>query len=100
VNTGGICNDEEAYNSMRDLTDENFKAAFELPLRRTDNLQFTVHHYAADIKYTMTDFCAKSKDELDDFVADTLRTGSVFVKVRCICRWCVPSLALELASFE
>ncbi len=100
VKTGGICNDEEAYNSMRDLTDKNFKAAFSLPRQRTDNLQFTVHHYAADIKYTMTDFCAKSKDELDDFVADTLRTGSDFVKVRCICPRYVPSLAVELASDE
>ena len=80
ANDGGTCDDAKTYDAMKTAY-ANGTSAVSFPLVKSDELPFNVVHYAGQIKYSMLQFCAKSRDELDSDIAETMRLGSEFVKV-------------------
>ena len=96
--SGGTCDDAVARSNIKnDLDEKNPKvSAVTFPLQAL--VEFNVKHYAKTVLYKMEGFCAKSKDQLDSFVVETLRKKAGFMQVRFV--WAVFCSAHFLSAFS
>ena len=84
ANTGGTCDDQKALPKILQTLNNNDPPVSAVVFVSKRQNGFDVKHYAKTVQYEMAGFCAKSKDQLDSFVAETLRKNGDLVQVRFV----------------